>query len=104
LKAERSTMVEIVGQALGGYGDGLLDEVETMIAATAAELREEFARQIDQLRAELSGRIDLVHTQGTELRPELEKIIAKKRRARAARSNGSALLLPAPNGDAHGTQ
>jgi hypothetical protein len=100
LKAERSVMSEIVGGALGEYGNQLADEllgqVERMIAATAAELRDEFSRQIDQLRAELSGRIDSTQTHGAA---QLDEIIAKRRRARTAakpNGNGSTLLLPAP--------
>jgi transposase-like protein len=69
------------------------------------KLRTEFGGQIDQLRNELSARIDLAHTQGNELRAQLETIIAKKRRAKAAKPNGGSLLqLPGPNGDAHGPQ
>jgi hypothetical protein len=105
LKGERAHVLEVVGQALGEYGDGLLGDVETMIAQAAdqvrAELRVEFARQLDGLRGQ-------IHTQGNELRAELEKIIAKKARARTkgAKPNGERLLLPAPNGngDAHGPQ
>jgi hypothetical protein len=96
LKGERVLLTEAFGGALAEYGDGLLDEIETMIAATAAELREEFARQIDQLRSEFSNRIDLVHTQGSEPRAQLEQVIARKRRAKAAKANGEHLLLPAP--------
>ena len=36
------------GQAIGECGNGIFDETEAMIAATAAELREELSRQIDQ--------------------------------------------------------
>jgi hypothetical protein len=96
LLGERAHMVEAVGQAIGEHGNGLLGEIETMIAATAAELREEFARAIDQLRSELSGRIDSTQTHGAELKAQLEVLLAKRRRAKAAKPNGSALLLPAP--------
>jgi hypothetical protein len=103
--AERSVMVEIVGQALGEYCNGILDQVETMIGAVAAEIREDFGRQIDQLRAELLGWIDemanesaanvaLIHGQGERLKAQLEAVIAKKTRANAAKTNGSADALP----------
>jgi hypothetical protein len=57
----------------------------------------------------LRGHVD---TQGGELRAELEKIIARRRRAKAAKANGSdqgltsreasPLLLPSPaNGNGH---
>jgi hypothetical protein len=107
---ERAHMTEAIGGAIAEYGNGIIDEIETMIAATAAELREEFSRQIDQLRAEFSGRIDemanefagnvaLIHSQGERLKAELDAVIAKKTRARH-KANGSTLLqLPAPNGD-----
>ena len=78
-------MTEAVGQAIGEYSNGILDETEAMIAATAAELREDFSWQIDQLRAELSGQVDLVHTQGAETRAEVEKILARRRRAKSAK-------------------
>jgi hypothetical protein len=113
LLGERSLMTEAFGEALGEYGNGLLDQVEGMIAATAAGLHEDLSRQIDQLRAELSARIDemasesaanvaLIHGQGERLKAQLEAVIAKKTRARAARPNGGSLLsLPAPtNGHA----
>jgi len=102
---ERALIVEAVGQALGEHGNAIIGEVEQMIAAAVdqvrSELRAEFAGQI----SELSARIDLAHTQGNELRAQLEEIIAKKRRAKAAKPNGSRLLLPGPNGNAqHGPQ
>jgi hypothetical protein len=93
---EREHTAEVVGGAIGEYGNGLLDEIEATIAATAAELREEFARQIDQLRAELSGRIDSTQTHGAELKAQLDEIIARRRRTKAAKANGEHLLLPAP--------
>jgi hypothetical protein len=94
--AERSLMSEIIGGAIAEYGDELGDsivaDVERMIAATAAELREEFSRQI----AELSSRIDSTQTHGAELKAQLDAIIAKRKRAKAAKANGEHLLLPAP--------
>jgi hypothetical protein len=93
-------MSQAIGGAIAEYGDGVGDgiiaDVERMIAATAAELKEEFARQIAELKAELSGRIDSTQTQGAELKAELDKIIARRRRAKAAKPNGEHLLLPAP--------
>jgi hypothetical protein len=72
-----------------------------MIAAAVdqlhTELRMELANQADQLRNELSARIDLFHTQGNELRAQLDEIIAKKTRARR---KAPLLQLPGPNGDA----
>jgi hypothetical protein len=105
---ERAFLTEAIGGALAEYGDGLGDEliaqVESMIAATAAELREEFSRQIDQLRAELSGRIDSTQTHGAELKAELDKIVARRRRTKAAKPNGELysgdpFLLPPPLAD-----
>jgi hypothetical protein len=100
---ERAHMTEAIGGAIAEYGDGLGDsiiaDVEAMIAATAAELRDEFARAIDQLRIELSGRIDSTQTHGAELKAELDKIIARRKRARAAKPDDP-LLLPAPLADA----
>jgi hypothetical protein len=107
IRGERAHMVEAVGEAIGEHGNGLLTEVEGMIAQAADQLRAEinklraeFAIQIDQLRNELSVRIDSAHTQGNELRAQLEEIIAKKKRAR---TKAALLQLPAPNGngDAH---
>jgi hypothetical protein len=97
IRGERAHMVEAIGQAIGQHGDGLLDEVEAMIAAAVDHLRAEFAGQIDQLRNELSGQIN---TQGSELRAQLQEIIAKKKRAR---TKASLLQLPAPNGNGNAT-
>jgi hypothetical protein len=102
---ERAHMTEAIGGAIAEYGnelgDSIIADVERMIAATAAELRDEFSRQINQLRAELSGRIDSTQTHGAELKAQLDEIIARRRRARAAKPNGGSLLqLPAPNGHA----
>jgi hypothetical protein len=107
LLGERVVWTEAVGQALAEYGDELgdsiIDDVRGMIEAAVAELRDEFAKQID----ELSGRIDSTQTQGAELKAELDKIIARRRRAKAAKANGERLpsgeplLLPSPaNGHA----
>jgi hypothetical protein len=107
---ERAHMTEAIGGAIAEYGDELGDsivaDVERMVAATAAELREEFSRQIDQLRAELAEQgnelfasVATVHGQGERLKAQLEAVTAKKTRARAAKpngSNGEHLLLPAP--------
>jgi hypothetical protein len=94
LLGERAHMVEAVRQAMGEHGNGLLDEVEAMIAATAHQLREEFAEQLAQLRAELSGRIDSTQTHGAELKAQLDAVIARRKRTKAAKP--SAFLLPAP--------
>jgi hypothetical protein len=85
--AERSVMSEVIGEAIGEVNNSTLDEVETLIAKTADQLREE----INQMRVEFFKRLDLVRGQGVELRAEIEKIAAKKRRARstAASPNGS---------------
>jgi hypothetical protein len=101
--AERAFMNEVVGEAIGTYGNQLLDEVETMIAKAVdkarAELRAEVAEAVGLLRRH-------VDTQGSDLRAELEKVIARKQRARAAKPNGggSLLQLPSPNGNAHHPQ
>jgi hypothetical protein len=104
--AERAQMVEIIGESIGEYGNQLLDEIETTIAATASELREEFSRQIDQLRAELSetanesaANVALIHSQGEKLKAQLEEVIAKRTRTKAAKP---LLQLPAPNGNGDG--
>jgi hypothetical protein len=91
IRGERAHMVEAIGQAIGQYGDELLGEVEAMIAAAVNQLRTEFAGQLN----ELSARIDLSHTQGAELRAQLETIMKRRTKPR--------LLLPAPvpNGNGH---
>ena len=106
IRGERAHMVEAVGQAIGTYGNDVIAEVEQMIAAAVEQLRAEFAAQIERVANEFSGQMDLVHTQGAELRAQLEEVIAKKKRTKAAKANGEHLLLPSPNGsgDAHGTQ
>jgi hypothetical protein len=96
LLGERAHMTEAIGGALAEYGDELGDElladVERMIAAAVAEVKEEFARQI----AELSARIDSTQTHGAELKAQLDAIVTRRRRAKAAKPNGEHLLLPAP--------
>jgi hypothetical protein len=98
---ERAFMTEVIGQALAEYGDGIITEIEQKIAAAAdrvrADLRAEFAQAIGLLRRQID-------TQGSELRAELEKIIAKRRRAKAAATSNETfapLQLPAPNGNGH---
>jgi hypothetical protein len=104
VRAERDLMTEAIGGALAEYGDGLGDsiiaDVERMIAATAAELKEEFARQIAELKAELSGRIDQTQAHSAEVKAEVEKILARRKRTKAAKANGEHLLLPPPLADA----
>jgi hypothetical protein len=100
-------MVEIVGQALGEYGnqhgDELLAEVRQLTEAAGNQLREEFTHELNQLRNEIAIQGDRINTHGAELKAQLDEIIARKRRARTAakpNGNGSALLLPAPLADA----
>jgi hypothetical protein len=52
LKAERAHTIEVVSRALGESQNGLLDEVEQMIAEAADQLRIEIKEGIDQLRAD----------------------------------------------------
>ena len=111
IRGERAHMVEAVGEAIGEYGEGLLDKVEQMIDAAVAtaveQLRAEFTRELEQLRSELAQQgtelfasVATVHGQGERLKAELEAVIAKKTRAKATRANSERLLLPRPNGDA----
>jgi chorismate mutase len=103
LLGERAHMTEAIGEALGEHGNKLLDESRDDDRGGCNQLRAEHAEQLDQLRAQ----IDLAHTQGAELRAELENIIAKRKRAKAAKANGEArplLQLPNPNGDATHSQ
>jgi hypothetical protein len=97
---ERALLTEAIGCAIAEYGNELFAEFEGVIDQLRTELNAELANQ----RNELSARIDSAHTQGNELRAQLEAIIAKKRRAKP---NGSRLLLPGPpngNGDARNPQ
>jgi hypothetical protein len=109
---ERAQMAEAIGEAIGEYGEGLLDKVERMIEAAVASavegLRAEFTRELGQLRSDLAVQgnelfesVATVHSQGERLKAELEAIVAKKTRARATKTNGGSLLsLPVPNGHA----
>jgi hypothetical protein len=98
---ERRILTEATGTALAEIRDDALDEVEKLIAAAVEQLRAEFSGQLAQLRCQTD-------TLGGELKAQLEKIIARKRRAKAAKTNGSnhglpsgePLLLPGLNGDA----
>jgi hypothetical protein len=96
IRAERSVMSEIVGSAIGEVRNETLDETEQLIAQAAEQIKSGLRAEIDQMRVECFKRLDLVRGQGVELQAELDKIIAKKRRAKAAKANGEHLLLPAP--------
>jgi len=106
LRAERSTMSEIVGGALGEYGnqlaDELLAEVRQLIEAAVEGLRAEFTRQIEELRSDFTAQatelfesVALISTEGQRLRAQLEQAIAKKThtRAKAPRNGSDALPL-----------
>jgi hypothetical protein len=100
--AERAIMSEIIGEAIGEIQNQTLDETERLIAQAADQIKNELREEIGQMREEFFKRLDLVRGQGVELRAELEKI-AKRKRARAAKPNGSEgspLMLPAPFADA----
>jgi hypothetical protein len=99
---ERFLLVEATGQALAEYGDQLASEFEALLAQAADKLRAEFAGQLAQMRSQAD-------TLGGELEAALEKIIERKKRAKAAaakRNHGAdlntapPLQLPAPNGHA----
>jgi hypothetical protein len=106
--------VRPLGEYGNQLGDELLVEVRQLIEAAVEQLRAEFSRQLDQLRSEFTAQttelfesVALIHTQGDQLKAQLEAIVAKKTRARSKANGGSLLQLPAPtngNGDAHGTQ
>jgi hypothetical protein len=103
--AERSIMSEVIGSAIGEINNETLDEVETLIAKAADQIKCELRAEIDQMRVEFFKRLDLVRGQGVELRTELEKIGGAKRRRARSKPNGELdsgdpLLLPAPLADA----
>jgi hypothetical protein len=112
IRGERAHMVEAIGEAIGEHGNELLDQVETMIAQAIdklrAEMRIEASRQLEHLRTEFTAQttelfesVAMIHGQGERLKAQLEAVIAKRTRARAAKPNGGSLLqLPAPNGHA----
>ena len=99
-------MVEAIGGAIGEVRNETLDEIEGMIAAAADQIKNELRAEIEQMRFEFFKRLDLVRGQGVELKAELDKILARKRRAKAAKPNGEGLysgdplLLPPPLADA----
>jgi hypothetical protein len=96
-------MSEVIGTAIGEINNQTLDEVERLIAQAAEQIKKDLRAEINQMREVFFKRFDLVRGQGVELRAELEKIIlARKRRAKAAKpnGNGSTLMLPAPLADA----
>jgi hypothetical protein len=95
IRAERSIMSEIIGEAIGEVNNSTLDEVETLIAKAADQIKNELREEIGQMREEFFKRLDLVRGQGVELHARLDEI-SKKRRTRAAKPNGSPLMLPAP--------
>jgi hypothetical protein len=100
--AERSVMSEVIGEAIGEVNNQTLDEVEQLIAQAAGQIKTELREEIGQMREEFFKRLDLVRGQGAELKTELDKIVARRKRARAAKPEGSPLMLPAPLADAPG--
>jgi hypothetical protein len=106
LKAERSTMSEAVGSAIGEIRSEMYDEIERMIAQAIeklrAETRIEASRSLEHLRCQIFAQINVMQKDSGELRTKLEEVIARRRRARSAKpnGNGSTLLLPSPNGHA----
>jgi hypothetical protein len=101
---ERKILTEATGLAIAEIRDETLDEVDAAIAKAVEQLRAEFAGQLAQLRCQTD-------TLGGELKARLEQIIARKRRARAAKTNAESditarpvpLQLPGPgaNGNGH---
>jgi hypothetical protein len=114
IKASRAEQAEVIGSALGEYGnqlaDDLIAEIRPMIEEAIEGLRGEFTRQIDALRSDFTSQatelfesVAVVSTEGQRLKAELDKIAARRKRARAAKQNGSEgspLMLPPPLADA----
>jgi hypothetical protein len=111
-------MAEIVGGALGEYGnqlaDELLAEVRQLIEAAVEGLRAEFKRELDELRSDFTAQttelfesVALISTESQRLRSQIDAVVAKKTRTRskAASNGGDALpladasLAPRINGD-----
>jgi hypothetical protein len=86
IRGERAHMVEAIGE----HGNGLLAEVEGMIAQAInqvrAELRVEFARELDGLRNEIFAQVDVMQKDSGDLRARLEEV--KKKRTRPKATNG----------------
>jgi hypothetical protein len=106
LKASRAEQAEVIGSAMGEYGnqlaDELLAEVRQLIEAAVEGLRAEFTRQIEELRSDFTAQatdlfesVALISTEGQRLRAQLEQAIAKKTRtgAKAPRNGSDALPL-----------
>jgi hypothetical protein len=88
LKAERSSMTEAFGEALGIHGDGLLDEVEAMIDQKIAKVRDELATM-------LTTQVAMVLQQCAQLKASTDTTIAWFRKDLGSDDNG-VVHLPNP--------
>jgi hypothetical protein len=88
LKAERSSMTEAFGEALGIHGDGLLDEVEAMIDAKLATIRDELATM-------LTAQVAMVLQQHAQLKADVTTKMTTLSKDLGSDDNG-VVLLPNP--------
>jgi hypothetical protein len=88
LRAERSSMTEAFGEALGIHGDGLLEEVEAMIDAKLATIR-------DKLATMLTNQIALVLQQHAQLKADANEQMDALRKQLGWDDNG-VVHLPNP--------
>jgi 3-deoxy-D-manno-octulosonic acid (KDO) 8-phosphate synthase len=88
LKAERSSMTEAFGEALGIHGDELLDEVEAMIDAKLATIRNELATM-------LTTQVAMVLQQQAQLKADVTTEMTTLRKDLGSDDNG-VVHLPNP--------
>jgi hypothetical protein len=90
LKAERAAMVEAFGTALGSHGDELLNEVEAMIDAKLATIRNELATMV-------TTQIAMLLQQQAQLRADTETKMTALRKDVGSDDRG-VVHLPNPLG------
>ena len=87
LKAERASMIESVGEAIGVHGNQLLDEVEAMIDEKVAKVRGELASM-------LTAQVAIMLRQHAELRAEADvRMAALRKDLLGSRRDGQRIRL-----------
>jgi hypothetical protein len=89
LKAERASMIESVGEAIGVHGNQLLDEVEAMIDEKVAKVR-------DELASMLTAQVAMMLRQHAELRAEADVRMAALRKDLLGSDDSGVVQLPNP--------
>ena len=89
LRAERASLIESVGEAIGVHGDELLDDVEAMINTKMAKIRDELATTV-------TAQVAMVLQQYAQLRADADTKIAALRKDLGCDDDDGVERLPNP--------